>query len=73
MRGGLCHTVGMSDMWKMAARRSSEFDSSAVAYDRYRPQYPNGIFEDIIELQGSDRAPRRSRSGLEPASVLLLS
>jgi SAM-dependent methyltransferase len=40
----------MSDMWKMAARRSSEFDSSAVAYDRYRPQYPNGIFEDIIEL-----------------------
>ena len=40
----------MSDMWKMAARRSSEFDSSAVAYDRYRPQYPRGIFEDIVEL-----------------------
>lgn len=37
-------------MWKLAARRSSEFDAAAVAYDRYRPQYPDGIFEDIMEL-----------------------
>ncbi len=40
----------MSDIWKLAARRSSEFDASAVAYETYRPHYPDAIFEDIMEL-----------------------
>ncbi len=40
----------MSDLWRLAARRSKEFDAEAVAYDRYRPHYPEEIFDDIMEL-----------------------
>jgi SAM-dependent methyltransferase len=40
----------MSDLWKLASRRSKEFDASAVAYDRYRPRYPDELIDDIIEL-----------------------
>ena len=40
----------MSDIWKLAARRSNEFDASAVAYETYRPHYPAEIFDDIMEL-----------------------
>lgn len=47
---GLCNTVGMSDIWRLAARRTKQFDAAAVAYDRYRPRYPDGIFDDILEL-----------------------
>lgn len=48
----------MSDIWKLAARRSKEFDESAVAYDRYRPRYPDELVDDIIEL-GELRAGAR--------------
>jgi SAM-dependent methyltransferase len=34
----------------MAARRSKEFDASAVAYDQYRPRYPDEIIDDIVDL-----------------------
>jgi len=40
----------MSDIWKLAARRSREFDASAVAYDTFRPHYPDETFDDIMEL-----------------------
>jgi SAM-dependent methyltransferase len=40
----------VSDIWKLAARRSKEFDESAVAYDRFRPRYPDAVFDDIMEL-----------------------
>ncbi len=49
----------MSDIWKLAARRSNEFDASAVAYDTYRPHYPDAVFDDIVvlgELQPGARA-----------------
>ena len=36
----------------MAARRSKEFDESALAYDRYRPRYPDEIIDDIVDLGG---------------------
>ena len=42
----------MSDSWRLAARRSKEFDESAVAYDRYRPRYPDAIIDDIVTLGG---------------------
>jgi len=40
----------VSDIWRLAARRSEEFDASAVAYDRCRPRYPDQIIEDIVGL-----------------------
>lgn len=40
----------MSDIWKLAARRSKEFDASAIAYDRYRPRYPDEVIDDIVDL-----------------------
>jgi SAM-dependent methyltransferase len=40
----------VSDIWRLAARRSKEFDDSAVAYDLFRPRYPAAVFDDIMEL-----------------------
>lgn len=40
----------MSELWRLSAQRSQEFDAAAVAYDRYRPRYPDGLFDDIVEL-----------------------
>jgi hypothetical protein len=41
----------MSEIWRRAAERSQEFDTEAVAYDRYRPPYPEQIFADIVECR----------------------
>jgi SAM-dependent methyltransferase len=38
----------MSDLWRMARARSATFDAHALAYDRYRPSYPAGLFDDIM-------------------------
>jgi SAM-dependent methyltransferase len=40
----------MSQLWRISAQRSQEFDADAVAYDRYRPRYPVELFDDIIGL-----------------------
>src|SRR5580704_2456859 len=40
----------MSELWRLSAQRSLEFDAAAVAYDRYRPRYPVELFDDIIDL-----------------------
>jgi SAM-dependent methyltransferase len=53
----------MSNIWKLAARRSKEFDASAVAYDRYRPRYPDELIDDIIELGGVQRGDRAIEIG----------
>lgn len=37
-------------MWRLAARRSKEFDASALAYDRYRPRYPEEFVTDLVNL-----------------------
>lgn len=42
----------MSELWRIAAQRTSEFDAAAVAYDTYRPRYPPGVFDDIVDLGG---------------------
>lgn len=40
----------------MRARgRSAEWDGAAVDYDRYRPRYPDALFEELMEL--ADLAP----------------
>ncbi len=46
----MCDTGRVADIWRLAARRSSEFDASAVAYDNYRPRYPDETIKDIVEL-----------------------
>lgn len=48
----------MSQAWKLAERRSMQFDESAIAYDRYRPRYPAQLVDDIVEL-GALRAGAR--------------
>jgi SAM-dependent methyltransferase len=48
----LCDTGRVTEIWRLAGRRSKEFDESAVAYDRYRPRYPDEIIDDIIHLGG---------------------
>lgn len=40
----------MSDLWRGAQQRSEEFDARALDYDQYRPRYPDGLFDDIVEL-----------------------
>jgi SAM-dependent methyltransferase len=40
----------MSELWRLSAQRTQEFDAAAVAYDRYRPRYPVELFDDILEL-----------------------
>ena len=39
----------MTDLWSLAEDRVSEFDAIAVDYDRYRPRYPERLFDEIIE------------------------
>jgi SAM-dependent methyltransferase len=40
----------MQEPWQFAGSRTAEFDAGALAYDRYRPRYPDRLFDDIIEL-----------------------
>ncbi|HET6873413.1 MAG TPA: rRNA adenine N-6-methyltransferase family protein, partial [Acidimicrobiales bacterium] len=40
-------TTGV-EMWTSAASRRDEFDQGAVAYDRYRPRYPDSVFDEIV-------------------------
>jgi SAM-dependent methyltransferase len=42
----------VTEIWRIAAQRTSEFDAAAVAYDTYRPRYPDGVFDDIVGLGG---------------------
>ena len=39
----------MTELWRLAHDRVSEFDAIAVDYDRYRPRYPERLFDDIVE------------------------
>jgi Methyltransferase domain len=53
----------VSDIWRLAARRSKEFDESAIAYDTYRPRYPPEVFDDIMELGGLHAGARAVEIG----------
>jgi trans-aconitate methyltransferase len=49
----------VNDLWRLAEERVSEFDAMAVEYDRYRPRYPERLFDDIVatgELSPGARA-----------------
>lgn len=42
----------MSDLWRGAGPAVERFEDQALAYDRYRPRYPQAVFDDIVELAG---------------------
>jgi SAM-dependent methyltransferase len=42
----------MSDQWKEASRASQRFGDQARDYDRHRPRYPEGVFDDIVTIAG---------------------
>jgi SAM-dependent methyltransferase len=38
----------MSELWHQASEASKRFGAQALAYDRYRPRYPEALFDDIL-------------------------
>jgi protein-L-isoaspartate O-methyltransferase len=40
----------MSDLWREASQASERFAAQALDYHRYRPRYPQGLFDDIVRL-----------------------
>jgi SAM-dependent methyltransferase len=42
----------MSDLWREASRASQRFGEQASDYDRYRPRYPESVFDDIVTIAG---------------------
>jgi len=38
----------MSNLWQRAPEASKRFGAQALAYDRYRPRYPESVFDDIL-------------------------
>ena len=38
----------MSDLWQQSSEASDRFGAQALAYDRYRPWYPESVFDDIF-------------------------
>ena len=50
----------MPDLWRSAEAASERFASQAVAYDRYRPRYPEQLFDRLID-----------RAGLSPGAAVL--
>jgi trans-aconitate methyltransferase len=46
----------MTETWKWSAARRAEFDAEAVAYDTYRPRYPEQVFDTIIVTLGTTDA-----------------
>jgi len=40
----------MSDLWRAANQASQRFAAQAVDYDRFRPRYPESVFDDIMEM-----------------------
>lgn len=42
----------VSDLWRAADRASERFAAQALDYDRYRPRYPDDLFDDLVESAG---------------------
>ena len=39
----------VSDLWRVADKASERFAAQALDYDRYRPRYPDSVFDDLVE------------------------
>ena len=46
------NTWCMPNPWQEASRASERFAAQALDYDRYRPRYPESVFDDIIDIAG---------------------
>jgi trans-aconitate methyltransferase len=44
--------VALSDLWRAADEASERFAAQVLDYDRYRPRYPEGVFDDLVESVG---------------------
>lgn len=44
--------VSVSDLWRAADKASERFAAQALDYDRYRPRYPDEVFDDLVESVG---------------------
>jgi SAM-dependent methyltransferase len=42
----------VSDLWRAADKASDRFAAQALDYDRYRPRYPDDVFDDLVESAG---------------------
>jgi len=40
----------MSDLWRVASQASERFAAQALDYDRFRPRYPEVVFDDIMDI-----------------------
>lgn len=43
----------MGQLWEIATERTRQFDAEALAYDRFRPRYPEALFDDLLSLVDS--------------------
>ncbi len=41
-----------TELWRSAEERRARFDANALAYDTYRPGYPEETFDDLMTLTG---------------------
>jgi len=46
----------VAEPWRWAATRREEFDTEALAYDTYRPRYPEELFDAIVRCLGTSDA-----------------
>jgi SAM-dependent methyltransferase len=46
----------MKEPWLGAATRQAELDAIAVAYDTYRPRYPEPLFDTLTDIIGANSA-----------------
>ncbi len=51
------------EVWRDGRRRIAEFDSAALAYDRFRPRYPPSLFADLLAAYGMKRGLRAVEIG----------
>lgn len=54
--GAAGQTALMAEPWRWAATRRDEFDAEAVAYDKYRPRYPEELFDAVVRALGRSDA-----------------
>jgi hypothetical protein len=62
----------VSELWKVAAERSVEFDAAALEYDRYRPRYPDVLFDELTSLVPSRASATEIGAGTGIATIPLV-
>lgn len=50
----------MAELWRSSPERVREFDETALAYDKFRPRYPEAVFDSIVGRVLARDVPRRA-------------